>query len=330
MSCPAPIAALAPDLLTIRNLRVHFPGQTGEVLAVDGVDLTLRAGEIVGLVGESGSGKSVTAMSILRLVPGARSSGQIALEGRDLIGLGAAEMRALRGDRIGMVFQNPMTSLNPAYTIGNQLIEAVRLHRPLGRGAARKLALTRLAEVGLTDAARVFTSYPHELSGGMRQRAMIAMAMICAPALLIADEPTTALGVTTQAQILHLLDRLRREHGTAILLITHDLAVVAAICDRVAVMYAGSVVEEAPSDDLIDRPRHPYTRALIEAIPSETGDRRRLYSIPGAALMRPDAQACAFAPRCATASERCRAARPPLITSGARGLRCWHPLEVSP
>ncbi|MFT4181865.1 MAG: ABC transporter ATP-binding protein [Rhizobium sp.] len=315
------------DLLSIRDLRVRFPGEGGGVLAVDGVDLSVARGEIVGIVGESGSGKSVTAMSVLRLLTGGQSTGSIRLGGEELTTLSESAMRGLRGGRIGMVFQNPMTSLNPAYTVGAQLLEAVRLHRRLSRGASRQLVLDRLAEIGLPDPLRVFRAWPHELSGGMRQRAMIAMAMICEPDLLIADEPTTALDVTTQAQILWLLERLRRDHGTAILLITHDLGVVAEICDRVVVMYAGTVVEEAIVDDLLDTPRHPYTRALIDAIPDEDRRRERLFSIPGAALMRPDQAACAFAPRCVQATGLCRSRKPVLEhTPGRRALRCWHPV----
>ena len=293
-------------LLDIRNLVTTFHTPQGRVPAVDGVSLSIERGGMLGLVGESGCGKSVTAMSILRLVaaPGRIESGQILLESAaaplDLVTLPEPQLRRIRGARIGMIFQEPMTSLNPVFTIGDQVAEAVRLHRQAGREAARARALEMLRLVRLADPERRLDEYPHQLSGGMRQRVMIAMALACDPDLVIADEPTTALDVTIQAQILELLADLRRRLGTAILLITHDLGVVAETCDEVAVMYAGRIVERAAARELFARPLHPYTIGLLAARPDpRAGHKGPLRTIPG---MVPPAQrfpsGCRFHPRC--------------------------------
>lgn len=325
----------APDasapLLEVRDLQTHFHGRAGVAKAVDGVSFSIRAGETLALVGESGCGKSVTAFSILRLVadpPGRIVGGEIRFEGRDLLKLVAAAMRALRGDRIAMIFQEPMTSLNPVFTIGEQIIEAVRLHRPVSKQAARDRAIELLNLVGIPEAARRVDEYPHRLSGGMRQRAVIAMALACEPALLIADEPTTALDVTIQAQILDLIDDLKARLGMAVLLITHDLGVVAQHSQRVAVMYAGRIVEQATTAQLFAQPLHPYTRGLLASIPRPgAGGEARLNEIPGLVPALTDMPAgCAFRPRCPQATDRCESVRPDLVSgSGGRQVAC---LEV--
>jgi peptide/nickel transport system ATP-binding protein len=319
----------AAPLLDVRDLQTHFVGRAGVGKAVDGVSFSIRTGETLALVGESGCGKSVTAFSILRLVadpPGRIVGGEIRFEGRDLLTLDAGAMRALRGDRIAMIFQEPMTSLNPVFTIGDQIAEAVRLHRPVSRRQALARAVELLGLVRIPDAGRRAAEYPHRLSGGMRQRAMIAMALACEPALLIADEPTTALDVTIQAQILDLIDELKARLGMAVLLITHDLGVVAQHSQRVAVMYAGRVVEQAATSDLFARPRHPYTRGLLASIPRPGGDgATRLTEIPGLVPALTDMPpGCAFLPRCPIASGRCEAARPPLVGADAeRRVACF-------
>ena len=315
-------------LLDVRNLQTHFFGRAGVAKAVDGVSFSIRAGETLALVGESGCGKSVTAFSILRLVadpPGRIVGGEVRFEGQDLLKFDAARMRAIRGDRIAMIFQEPMTSLNPVFTIGEQIAEAVRLHRPASKRAARDRAIELLALVGIPDAARRVDEYPHRLSGGMRQRVMIAMALACEPALLIADEPTTALDVTIQAQILDLIDDLKARLGMAVLLITHDLGVVAQHSQRVAVMYAGRIVEEAATTQLFAQALHPYTRGLLASIPRPGGDGlTRLTEIPGLVPALTDMPAgCAFRPRFPQATARCEAARPDLKPVGdARRLAC--------
>src|SRR5256712_13277936 len=259
-------------LLEVRDLRTHFPTRAGLVRAVDGVSFYLDGGELLGLVGESGCGKSITAFSVRRLSapPGKIVGGEISFDGRNLLKLSDAEMRQIRGDDIAMIFQDPMTSLNPVFTVGEQIAEALRLHRKLSRKAARAAAIQAMSEVAIPDPARRVDDYPHQLSGGMRQRVMIAMALACDPKLLIADEPTTALDVTIQAQILELLDGLRKSRELAVLLITHDLGVVAEVADRVAVMYTGKIVEESPVAELFARPKHPYTEGLLRSVPKLT------------------------------------------------------------
>jgi oligopeptide/dipeptide ABC transporter ATP-binding protein len=316
-------------LLEIEDLSTRFPTEAGhEVRAVDGVSLRVARGEIVGLVGESGSGKSVLSFSVLGLVPkpGRIAGGRIRLEGVDLTALPERALRALRGNRVAMIFQDPMTSLNPYLRLEEQLGEVAQLHLGLGRAAARERSVEMLARVGLPDPAARVRAWPHQLSGGMRQRAMVAMALLCDPALLLADEPTTALDVTIQAQILALLRGLRDERGMSVLLITHDLGVVAGTCERTYVMYAGRILEEGPTRALFARPEHPYTRALLASVPRvglAGGGAARLASIPGLPP-RLDAgpfRACRFEPRCAFAREVCRAAEPTLERGGPHGER---------
>jgi peptide/nickel transport system ATP-binding protein len=302
-------------LLEVERLQVHFATEEGVARAVNGVSFTIAAGETVALVGESGCGKSVTSMSILRLLPSppAHFAGSIRFAGRDLLGVSEAEMRRLRGNEISMVFQEPMTSLNPVLTVGRQIGETLRLHQGLSPHAAAARAVEILALVGIADPARRVGEYPHQLSGGMRQRVMIAIALACNPKLLIADEPTTALDVTIQAQILDLMRDLQRRVGAAILLITHDLGVVAELAERVIVMYAGRKVEEAPVARLFAAPLHPYTQGLLGALPriGEANAGRRLTEIPGQvpSLMAPII-GCAFAARCPRVSDLCRSTAP--------------------
>jgi peptide/nickel transport system ATP-binding protein len=317
-------------LLEIKDLRTSFFSDGRVLRAVDGVSLTIDAGETIALVGESGCGKSVTALSILGLVPsppGRIVGGEILLEGRDLLRLDARSLRDVRGNRIGMIFQEPMTSLNPVLTVGNQIVEAIQQHRAVGRKAARRGAAELLDLVGLSDPHRLLDEYPHRLSGGMRQRVMIAMALSCEPGLLIADEPTTALDVTTQAQILDLLGALQKRLGMAMLFITHDLGVVARIARRVAVMYAGRKVEEAAVADLIAQPRHPYTQGLLASLPNPEAELdakpERLKEIPGMVPPPHDLpEGCAFAPRCPLACDDCRSAPIELRTVDARSVAC--------
>jgi oligopeptide/dipeptide ABC transporter ATP-binding protein len=311
-------------LLSVEGLGVAMGG----VPVLEDVSFAIAPGETLGLVGESGCGKSVTALSIMRLLPEppARiASGRIVFDSTDLLDLDAERLRSIRGDRIAMIFQEPMTSLNPVFTIGDQIGESLIVHRGASRAAARAEAARLLDLVGIPAAASRLDRYPHELSGGQRQRAMIAIALACKPRLLIADEPTTALDVTVQAQILDLIARLRRELGMAVLLITHDLGVVAEFCDRVAVMYAGRIVEEAPATALFAAPGHRYTEALLRSMPAANAPGRDLPSIPGS-VPPPAARGagCVFAPRCGFATPRCRAELPPLCAPPHR-LRCWHP-----
>jgi oligopeptide/dipeptide ABC transporter ATP-binding protein len=290
-------------LLEVRGLRTSFQTRDGVVKAVDGIDFHVDRGEIMGLVGESGCGKSVTSLSIMRLVgrPGTIDAGEIIFDGRDLLTLKSDEMRQLRGDRLSMIFQQPQSSLNPVWDVGTQIAEVLQLHRNMKRGPARARALELLRTVGIPDPERRLTSYPHEMSGGMAQRVMIAMALACEPELLIADEPTTALDVTIQAQILDLMRSLREQTGTAIILITHDLGVVAEMADRVAVMYAGEIVEQTDVTTLFREPRHPYTRGLIASIPVVGDVRESLSVIPGNVPNLIDLpKGCRFAPRCAS------------------------------
>jgi oligopeptide/dipeptide ABC transporter ATP-binding protein len=330
----APAADTGAELLLeVSGLKVRFDSPRGVARAVDGVDLGLRAGETLCVVGESGCGKSVTALSLMGLLPSppAHTEGSIRFQGRELVGLSDAELSDLRGNRLAMIFQEPMTSLNPAFTVGDQLAEVLMRHRGLDRKSARTAVLGMLRKVRIPAPEQRIDEHPHRMSGGMRQRVMIAMALLCQPALLIADEPTTALDVTIQAQVLSLMRTLRQETGTAILLITHDLGVVAEMADRVVVMYAGQVVEQATVQDLFDMPQHPYTVGLLGAIPSIDGPRARLAAIDG---MVPAATAmpagCRFASRCPFADERCHREAPPLATVEPGHLsRCWKaPLQT--
>jgi peptide/nickel transport system ATP-binding protein len=323
-------------VLEICDLVTEFRTDDGWVRAVDGVSFEIAPRTTLGVVGESGSGKSVTALSIMRLVaspPGRIASGTIRYAGRDLLALRPAEMRAIRGNRIAMIFQEPMTSLNPVFTVGDQVAEAVRLHQRTSRRRARAIAIEMFRRVGIPSPEDRVDAYPHQLSGGMRQRVMIAMALACKPDLLIADEPTTALDVTIQAQILDLLRSLQRELGMSILLITHDLGVVAETCDEVVVMYAGRIVERARTEALFAAPRHHYTAGLLRSVPSygdgaEVAARRRLVEIQGMVPALTELPAgCKFADRCPVAAERCRAEEPPLVALGASRVRCHFPLD---
>jgi peptide/nickel transport system ATP-binding protein len=323
----------APPLLEVRDLVTQFRTRAGLARAVDGVSFTVHAGRTLALVGESGCGKSVTAFSILRLIaspPGEIAAGEVRLRGRDLRTLSDREMRAVRGDAIAMIFQEPMTSLNPVFTIGDQIAEAVRAHRPVSRREAFERAVALLEQVRIPDAARRASEYPHRLSGGMRQRAMIAMALACEPALLIADEPTTALDVTIQAQILDLIDESKTRVGMGVLLITHDLGVVAQHAQHVAVMYAGRIVEQAPTAALFAAPRHPYTRGLLASIPRPGARVERLAEIAGLVPALTEMPAgCAFAPRCAHAHAACRASVPALQSIGPeRSVACHRAHEI--
>jgi peptide/nickel transport system ATP-binding protein len=319
-------------LLEVEELKTYFFTRDGVVRAVDGVSFSVERGETLAIVGESGCGKSVTSLSILRLIaspPGRTVGGQVLFEGNDLLALQEGEMRKIRGDAISMIFQEPMTSLNPVLTIGRQIGEVLTLHRGLSREHAGQRAIEMLKLVHMPEAERRVQQYPHELSGGMRQRVMIAMALACEPRLLIADEPTTALDVTIQAQILDLMRELKARTGAAIVLITHDLGVVAEMAERVVVMYAGRKVEEAPVAELFARPRHPYTRGLLDSIPKLSGGKGartiRLSEIAGTvpSLAEPII-GCAFAPRCAYATARCRAEYPPLEEKlPGHSVACW-------
>lgn len=323
---------MTQPVLDISELQLHFFTDKGVVKAVDGVNLQVESGEIVGLVGESGCGKSVTSLAIMGLIPqppGKVVSGSIRFEGKDLTKTSQKELRKIRGDQLAMIFQEPMTSLNPLFTIGNQLIEVVRIHRKVSKKEAQQQALEMLNKVGISREG-ILNDYPHQLSGGMRQRVMIAMAMMLNPKLLIADEPTTALDVTIQAQILDLMKGLNKEFGTSILLITHDLGVVAEMCDRIVVMYAGQVVEQTDRFRLFRNPKHPYTQGLMNSIPKLEDSRERLYSIPGQVpnpLHMP--LGCRFAPRCEHAMEICHQRIPELLPVEEGHLsRCWLHQEV--
>jgi peptide/nickel transport system ATP-binding protein len=325
-----PTSASGKPLLEVEGLKTWFYTRDGVVRAVDGVSFDVHAGETVAMVGESGCGKSVTSLSILRLIaspPGRTIAGRITFEGRDLLALPEEEMRKVRGNEISMIFQEPMTSLNPVLTIGRQIAETLTLHRGLSRGDAMARTVEMLKLVNIPEPDSRTDQYPHQLSGGMRQRVMIAMALACGPKLLIADEPTTALDVTIQAQILDLMRALKARTGAAILLITHDLGVVAEMAQRVFVMYAGRKVEEAPVADLFARPRHPYTRGLLASIPrlGAAVARKRLAEIPGVVpSLREAIPGCVFAPRCAYATERCRREYPPLERKAdGHFVACW-------
>lgn len=322
---------MAPQLLKISGLKTIFVSDDGIAAAVDGVDLELGQGETLGLVGESGCGKSVTALSIMRLVPsppGRIVAGEILFEGEDLLKLSEAEMRKIRGDNISMIFQEPMTSLNPVFKVGDQVAEVFRVHRDMGKAEAAEAATEMLAKVGIPAAEKRAKDYPHQMSGGMRQRVMIAMALACDPKLMLADEPTTALDVTIQAQILELMNDIKTRRGTGIILITHDLGVVAEMADRVAVMYTGMIVEEASAQSLFASPQHPYTIGLMQSIPrighGRAAGRQRLHVISG---LVPDLRhlppGCTFQDRCPEVQPKC--VEPPKLERKANGhlVRCW-------
>ena len=321
---------MAEPLLRVEDLRTHFFTRAGVVKAVDGVSFALKKGRVLGLVGESGSGKSVTGFSILGLVdpPGRVVGGRILFKGRDLAALPEREMRKLRGARIAMIFQDPAMTLNPVLRIDTQMIEAVQVHAGAGEGNARGRALAALKMVGIPSPEERLHAYPHQLSGGMRQRVAIAVAIMNKPDLIIADEPTTALDVTIQGQILYEVQRLCRETGTALIWITHDLAVVAAIADEIAVMYAGKIVEYGAADDVLDGPRHPYTAGLLSSVPSRNRKGAPLAQIPGMtpSLLDP-APGCLFRTRCARATAVC--ATDPALAGGTHAFRCHHPLEAA-
>ena len=313
-------------MLEIENLRTSFVQAGKKLTVIEGVSLTVKPGETVGLVGESGCGKSVTSLSIMRLLGrNAVIEGSIRFQEKELLALTEKEMESIRGNQIAMIFQEPMTALNPLHTIGKQVGEPLRRHFRVSRKEARERAIQLLREVGIPRAEEVISDYPHQLSGGMRQRAMIAMAMACRPQLLIADEPTTALDVTIQAQILELMKKLRQERGTSILLITHDLGVVAEMCHRVIVMYAGQIVEQGDVGELFAEPKHPYTQGLLRSIPSLSGDQERLNAIPGTVPMLAEMpEGCRFAPRCPHVMDICRRQNPDLFfLSDRRRCRCW-------
>ncbi|MBO3089537.1 ABC transporter ATP-binding protein [Cellulomonas dongxiuzhuiae] len=318
------------SVLDVRDLRVTFGTESGPVVAVDGLSYGVDAGEILAIVGESGCGKSVGVLSLLGLQPdSARVSGEVRFQGEDLLAVPERRLRAVRGREVGYIFQDPMTALNPLLTVGTQITEVLRRHLRMSRAAATDRAVELLDLVGIPAARTRLAAYPHQLSGGMRQRVMIAIAIACGPRLLIADEPTTALDVTVQAGIIETLKDLRDRLGTAILIITHDMGVVADIADRVVVMYAGRRVEEAPVDTLFRRPTHPYTRGLLAAVPApgQRASRHRLVGIPGTVpVLRSSPDACTFADRCPLASAQCEAARPEPAGVGAPGhvAACWH------
>lgn len=316
-------------LLEIKGLKTHFFTEEGVVRAVDGVDLKINYGETLGLVGESGCGKTVTAKSILRLIPdppGRIVGGEIFFEGRDLLALGTSRLRKeIRGNKISMIFQDPMTSLNPVYTVGNQISESFQLHRKMRKKEALEQSISMLRQVGIPSPERMVIEYPHRFSGGMRQRAMIAMALACNPPLLIADEPSTALDVTIQAQILELMKNLKKDLHTSILLITHNLGVVAEMADRIAVMYAGHIVDSCDAETFFDEPLHPYSVGLLNSYPDMVPRGRKLEPIPGSIpdMVHPP-PGCRFHPRCNRAKPRCREDFPPIfVLQGNRHVRCW-------
>jgi peptide/nickel transport system ATP-binding protein len=313
-------------LLEVKNLRVEFPTRRGTLVALDDISFDIAPGEILGVVGESGAGKSLTGSAIIGLLdpPGRVASGEIRFDGRRIDNLPYEEMRKVRGRQIGAIFQDPLTSLNPLYTIGRQLVETIQTHLPVNAAEARKRAVRLLEETGIPAAAARIDQYPHQFSGGMRQRVVIALALAAEPKLIVADEPTTALDVSIQAQIISLLKRLCKDHGAAVMLVTHDMGVIAETCDRVAVMYAGRIAEIGPVHDVIHSPAHPYTAGLMGSIPAMDDDRERLLQIDGA-MPRLTAipKGCAFNPRCPRVFERCRIERPELIDAGRTRAACW-------
>jgi peptide/nickel transport system ATP-binding protein len=313
-------------LLEVRHLRVEFPTRHGTLLALDDISFDIAPGEVLGVVGESGAGKSLTGAAIIGLLdpPGRIAGGEIRFEGRRIDQLPYEEMRKVRGRSIGAIFQDPLTSLNPLYTIGRQLVETIQTHLPLSAEQARQRAIQLLEETGIQAAEQRIDQYPHQFSGGMRQRVVIALALAADPKLIVADEPTTALDVSIQAQIIALLKRLCRQHGAAVMLVTHDMGVIAETCDRVAVMYAGRIAEIGPVQSVIHAPAHPYTAGLMGSIPSMAEDRERLLQIDGA-MPRLTAipPGCAYHPRCPQAMARCRVDRPGLMPAGATRSACW-------
>jgi peptide/nickel transport system ATP-binding protein len=317
---------MASPLLEVRHLVVEFPTRRGTLRAIDDISLEIRPGEILGVVGESGAGKSLTGAAIIGLLepPGRIASGEILLAGQRIDNLPPEQMRHIRGRRIGAIFQDPLTSLNPLYTIGRQLTETILAHLPVSASEARQRAIQLLQDTGIPAAEQRLNQYPHQFSGGMRQRVVIALALAAEPELIVADEPTTALDVSIQAQIIALLKRVCRERGSAVMLVTHDMGVIAETCDRVAVMYAGRVVEIGPVADVIHRPSHPYTVGLMGSIPAMDDERERLQQIDGA-MPRLGAipSGCAFHPRCTRADARCSAERPDLLPADATRAACW-------
>jgi peptide/nickel transport system ATP-binding protein len=319
MSTPAP-------LLEVKNLRVEFPTRRAKLLALDDLSFSIAPGEILGVVGESGAGKSLTGAAIIGLLepPGRIAGGEIRLNGQRIDNLPYEAMRKIRGRQIGAIFQDPLTSLNPLYTIGRQLIETIRTHLPVSEDEARARAIKLLQETGIQAAEQRIEQYPHQFSGGMRQRVVIALALAAEPKLIVADEPTTALDVSIQAQIISLLKRLCKDHGAAVMLVTHDMGVIAETCDRVAVMYAGRIAEIGPVGDVINRPTHPYTVGLMGSIPAMDEDRERLMQIDGSMpRLNSIPKGCAFNPRCPKVFDRCKSERPELIDVGATRAACW-------
>ena len=317
---------MSKPLLEVKNLRIEFPNRRGLLTAVDDVSFSIAPGEVLGVVGESGAGKSLTGAAIIGLLepPGRIAGGQILLDGKRIDNLPYEAMRKIRGRQIGAIFQDPLTSLNPLYTVGRQLVETITTHLDLSETVAKDRAVKLLEEVGIPAARQRFNHYPHQFSGGMRQRVVIALALAAEPKVIIADEPTTPLDVSIQAQIITLLKGLCRNHGTAVMLVTHDMGVIAETADRVAVMYAGRIVEIGPVADVIHKPQHPYTIGLMGSIPEFESDRERLIQIDGA-MPRLDAipQGCAFNPRCTKVFDKCKSVRPNLMLAAASQAACW-------
>ncbi|MBS0531655.1 MAG: ABC transporter ATP-binding protein [Proteobacteria bacterium] len=316
---------MTEPVLSVKSLRVEFATRRGVLRAIDDISFDIAKGEVLGVVGESGAGKSVTGNAVIGLIdlPGRIASGEIRLSGLRIDNLSVEELRRIRGKRIGMIFQDPLTSLNPLYKVGDQITETIRAHSDVSESAARKRAIELLAEVGIPAPEKRIDAYPHEFSGGMRQRVVIALAICADPELIIADEPTTALDVSVQAQIISLIRRLGRDHGTAVMLVTHDMGVIAETCDRVAVMYSGRIAEIGPVQDVIRNPLHPYAKGLMGAIPTLAIEAERLVQIPGS-MPRLSAipPGCAFNPRCASAFDRCRVERPEPIPCGEQRVAC--------
>jgi len=319
-------------VLSVRNLEVEFLTRRSTLRAINGVSFDIAKGEVLGVVGESGAGKSVTGLAVIGLIdpPGRIAGGEIYLSGTRIDHLPPEEIRRIRGKRIGMIFQDPLTSLNPLYRIGDQIVETIRTHLNLSETAARKRAIDLLAEVGIPAPEKRIDAYPHEFSGGMRQRVVIALAICAEPELIIADEPTTALDVSVQAQIISLIKRLGRDHGTAVMLVTHDMGVIAETSDRVAVMYSGRIAEIGPVQDVVQNPLHPYAKGLMGAIPTLAGEDKRLVQIPGS-MPRLSAipPGCSFNPRCAFAFDRCRVDRPEPLQHGSHAVAC-HLFDTAP